>query len=606
MKKLGFRLLIVITALSYNLISCAESPQKTQKERFESRDLGGPESILKGRYQPVIGTGGMVVSDDRQASEWGAEILRRGGNAVDAAVGTAFALAVTRPHYASLGGGGFMIYCPHPTQNRPEPCEALDYREVAPKLAARDMYLHNGKANTSLAQNGALAAGVPGVPAGLLFALEKFGTVSRNEILSRPITIARKGYRFTANSEAAAVNRWTSMNDSAKRIFGCDKNVSDNSNTATPNSPCRPGSLIKQPDLQKVLEAIARSGAAGFYKGIIAKKITEGIQAAGGIITLEDLQSYQPILRKPLQGRFREYEVVSMPPPSSGGLIILQLLGYANLASKEGYLSKGFGSATTIHAITHAMGLAFADRTQYLGDPEFTDVPVTALLAPGYLNHQWTTFKPGTAHLPKQPGQLSNLNEPQNTTHFSVIDRFGNAVAITTTVNDNFGSGFVPPGTGIVMNNEMDDFSIQSGVPNLFGLIGSDANSIRPGKHPLSSMSPTVVRDLQGNNRIIIGAAGGPRIITSVFLSLLNRLEFGMSLIDAVAAPRFHEQWKPEALLLERNGFSAEVRSELEKIGYAPIEVGSLAKVHAIERMPNDGRVSGAADLRGEGAAVPE
>jgi gamma-glutamyltranspeptidase/glutathione hydrolase len=555
-------------------------------------------SSFQSRYQPFMGTRGMVVSDDREASSWGAEILRQGGNAIDAAVATAFALAVTRPHYAALGGGGFLIFCPKPTEKGGSPCQAIDYREQAPKAAHRDLYIRNGKGDTHLSQNGALASGIPGVPAGLLLALEKYGTLSRQKILRRPIELAKKGYEFTSYAENAAHERWPFMNEAAKQIFGCSPNQK------IPKTPCATGTVIRQPDLAQVLMTISKQGTQGFYEGPVAKKITHEIKSAGGILTLEDLRSYRPKLRDVIQGKFKGHEVISMPPPSSGGAILIQLLGYVQRADQAEIFKDGFESANSIHAIAHAMSLAFADRAQYFGDPDFVQVPLTSLISPQYLDQQWKTFQLNKASLPAHAGTLPKP-EPQHTTHFSVIDRFGNAVSVTTTVNDDFGSGFVPSGTGIVMNNQMDDFSIEPGVPNLFGLVGAESNAVAASKRPLSSMSPTIIRDNKGNTQIVIGAAGGPRIITSVFLSLLNRLRFGMSLTDAVAAPRFHQQWKPTSLRMERFGFSSETKSALLKKGYQLEEVDSLGKVHALERLPN-GRTIGVADFRGEGAAIAE
>jgi gamma-glutamyltranspeptidase/glutathione hydrolase len=546
----------------------------------------------------MVGTRGMVVSDDREASAWGAEVLRQGGNAIDAAVATAFAMSVTRPHYASIGGGGFMIYCPKPTEAGPSSCQALDYREKAPSAAHRNLFIRNGKAETQLSQDGPLASGVPGVPAGLLTALAKFGTWPRQKLLKRPIELAKKGYIFSPHSETAAKSRWSAMNPAAKKIFGCSGAAGK-----IPDAPCPPGTVVKQPDLARVLEAISQQGRKGFYEGFFAKKIVDGFQHAGGIMSLQDLKSYEPKWREVLKSNFRGHEIISMPPPSSGGAIVLQLLGYAERAEKSGGLKEGYGSVNAIHSIVHGMSLAFSDRAMYLGDPDFTQIPLSTLISPSYLDNRWKTFDLDEANLPNGAGDLKY--EPQHTTHFAVMDRHGNAVSITTTVNDNFGSGFVPPGTGIVMNNEMDDFSVEPGVPNLFGLIGSEANAVGSGKRPLSSMSPTIVRDAQGRVEIAIGAAGGPRIITSVFLSLLNRLHFGMSLVDAVAAPRFHQQWRPTDVIVERFSLAPETRAALRIKGYQLEEVPTLGKVHAIERLPN-GRTIGVPDFRGEGAAVAE
>lgn len=540
------------------------------------------------------GTRGMVVADDEQAATWGVEILRRGGNAIDAAVATAFGMAVTRPHYAALGGGGFLVFCPAPLQGKPSACQVIDFREKAPAAARREMYIRNGKADSQLSRNGALASGVPGVPAGLILALEKFGSRSRKELLSKPIQWAHDGVRVSTNTEIAAKQRWQEMNPEARRIFSCGHETS---------GPCKTGELLQQRDLARVLRSIAKHGLSGFYSGPVGKKIVAGIQSSGGILSLEDLERYTPTQRSPIVGQFKGFEVVTMPPPSSGGTVLLQLLGYMERAERAGQLSRGFASVPALHASIHAMSLAFADRTEHMGDSDFYPVPLEQLLSGSYLDMRWKSFQAEKAQLPEGPGKF--IVEPSHTTHFSVIDAQGNAVAITETVNDNFGSGFVPPGTGIVMNNQMDDFSAQPGVPNLFGLVGAEANAIAPGKRPLSSMSPTVVRDQNGVARIVLGAAGGPRIITSVFQTLVNRLQFGLSLADAVAAPRIHHQWKPQTVRVERIGVSPEIQEKLSTLGYTVEAGNSLAVVHALERRL-DGRVVGAPDTRGEGYAVAE
>jgi gamma-glutamyltranspeptidase/glutathione hydrolase len=552
--------------------------------------MGEVGSDRASRIRPVIGTAGMVVSDDRQASEWGASILRRGGNAIDAAVAAGFMLSVTRPQYGSLGGGGFLVYCP-----AHKPCVSLDYREKAPAAATRDMYVKDGKANKDLSQDGALASGIPGVPAGLLGALEKYGTRGRQELLSEPIQVAKNGFRFSGLQESAAQDRWEKLNPAAKTIIGCQENKK--------LQACPVGKIVRQPDLAKVLEAISQKGRDGFYKGWVAKKIVDGIQAEKGVLALQDLTNYQVAVAPPVTTTFKNMEVVSMPPPSSGGVLLLQMLGYMNRAEKAGLLKGGFGAASTLHAEAHAMSLAFADRAEYLGDQDFVKVPTAELLSDKYLDSRWATFNPFQANPP--PGAGKFIAEPQNTTHFSVIDKEGNAVAITTTINDEYGSGFVPPGTGVFMNDEMDDFSAQPGVPNMFGLVGGEANSIAAGKRPLSSMTPTIVRDDKGEARMILGAAGGPRIITSVFNVLMDRYIFGMSLPDAVSAPRVHDQWKPNEVRVETYGFSPNVLQTLRNMGYKIEQSPALAKMHTLERFPS-GRTWGVADPRGEGAAVAE
>jgi gamma-glutamyltranspeptidase/glutathione hydrolase len=572
--------------------------------------LAGPVSKGQSRVEPVVGRRGMVVADDRIAAGIGAETLRHGGNAIDAAVATAFAMSVTRPHYASLGGGGFMVYCPAPdargakpgdASGGAKPCEALDYRERAPGAATRDMFVRDGKAVPELSQDGALASGVPGVPAGLLFALERWGKLPRRAALVRAIELARGGIDVSGNTEYAAAVRWKELNPEARRIFGCA-----GPGQATPAEPCAVGARLRQPELARVLEAISREGAPGFYGGWVARKLVAGIREAGGILTERDLEDYRPRLREPLHGSFAGMDIVAMPPPSAGGGLLLELLGFTERADRAGALADGYGSSRAVHALAHAMALAFADRAELFGDPDFVEVPLARVLAPEYLDARWATFRSAAAAIPKGAGIASAPADSHlETTHFSVIDAEGNAAAVTTTVNDYFGSGFVPPGTGVVMNDEMDDFSARPGAPNLFGLVGSAANAIAPGKRPLSSMTPTIVRDREGRVRIVIGAAGGPRITTAVFLSLVNRLRFGMSLPDAVAAPRFHEQWKPEELKLERFGFSFETRERLESLGYRVGFAPALARVHALERLP-DGRTWGVPDTRAEGAAVAE
>lgn len=561
---------------------------------------GTPEAEDRSKFRPVVGLKGMVVADDPLASEWGAEILRQGGNAVDAAVATAFVMAVTRPHYASLGGGGFLLYCPADGTAKPgaPKCHFIDYREKAPARSTRDMFVKNGKVDTKLSQDSALSSGVPGVTAGLLLALEKFGTMKRDKLLSRAIKLAKEGFPVTGRIEAGATERWKAFNDEAKRIFGCGGGLE------THEKPCPPGTILYQPELARVLQAIGQKGRDGFYKGRVAKNLADGLAKGGGIISVEDLAAYEAVLREPLLGKYRGLEVVTAPPPSGGGTGVLQMLRFTELG--DSMLGDGYGSAKSIHVMSHAMALAFADRAKWMADGDYYKIPVPGLLDDGYLKSRWKTFKPGAADLSISAGLPAGAPEGTNTTHFSVVDKMGGAVALTTTVNDTFGSGYVPANTGVVMNNEMDDFSAMPGSPNLYGLVGSEANAIAPGKRPLSSMSPTIVRDSStGAVRLVIGAQGGPRITTSVYQAIVNRLKFDLSLPDAIAAARFHQQWKPSTLRIERHGFGLEVRQKLESMGYQLEEVAAVGRMAGIERFAS-GRVWGVPDRRAEGAAVAE
>ncbi|MBM3381753.1 MAG: hypothetical protein FJY29_04850 [Betaproteobacteria bacterium] len=384
------------------------------------------------------------------------------------------------------------------------------------------------------------------------------------------------------------------MNPEAKLVFSCARENQEH---------CKVGDTLRQEDLARVLEAITKRGKRGFYEGVVAQKLVQGLRASGGIMSLKDLAQYAPAERIPVRGEFQNHEIITMPPPSSGGAVLVQMLEYMKRAGEQKLLNKGFASVDALRAQIHAMSLAFAERAEHMGDSDFWPVPLDILLSAQYLDERWKTFQPGKANLPEGSGFQSP--EKLQTTHFSVIDAEGNAVAVTVTVNGNFGSAFVPPGTGVVMNNQMDDFSTQPGVPNLFGLVGGEANAIAPNKRPLSSMSPTIVRSKNGVVKVVLGAAGGPRIITSVFQTVLNRLQFEMPLVDAVSAARIHHQWKPQTVRFERNGLPAETLEQLKALGYTLEASNGLAVIHALERT-SDGRVVGVPDPRGEGFAAAE
>lgn len=584
--RIGVLVLLVASA------SCSSPPRSPVEETPQTWD-GSAASTIRSRVRPTVGTKGMVSAENAEAAEWGAEILRRGGNAVDAAVATAFALAATRPHEASPGGGGFLLYCPAGGGD----CTVLDFREEAPADATRDMFVRDGKAQPELSLHSPLASGVPGFVAGLTEASKRFGTKPLGELLSRPIEMAKKGFVFTGWEEDAAISHWKTMNEAARKIFGCGGHA------------CRAGAVVAQKDLAKVFAEIARHGRDGFYRGWVARKIAEGFRQAGGLITEQDLAAYEVKVREPVRTHYRGYEIVTMPPPSNGGVALAQMLAYAELADEAHELGPRYLSLPTLHVLAHAMQLAYADRARLFGDPDQVAVPVASLLDPGYLRNRWKTFDPSRANLSVDAGLSPppRAGEGAHTTHFSVTDRWGGAVAMTVTVNRNFGSGFVPPGTGVVMNNEMDDFSAQPGVPNSFDLIGGEANAIAPHKRPVSSMAPTIVRDERGRVRLVLGAAGGPTIATSVFLTLFERLRLNISLPDAVAMGRIHQQWRPKTLLIDTSMFSDDLLAGLAGLGYTVEDFGDfIGRIHAIEVFPDAGHVWGVADGRAEGGAVPE
>lgn len=586
----------------YAVLLCVGGVSACSKVESSSSSLNGepwPQVVKDtsnewtARVRPVIGVRGMVVADDPEAAAFGADILRRGGNAVDAAVATAFMMSVTRPHYASLGGGGFLLFC-----KKGSDCHVLDYRETAPQKLTLDLLKdENGKVNVKRVQDGALAVGTPGVVAGLLHALKTWGSFSRANVLAPTVQKALGGIRVDGFLESILKMRWEALNAEAKRLFSCGREA----------GTCEVGDTLKQPDLARVLQAVLDSGSAGFYRGWVASSLVEGLKSEGGVLSTRDLIRYTPEVRKPLYGHFKKWEIVTMPPPSAGGTNLIQMLAYAERAAQRGEFSEGPGSSRTYHALAHAMTLAYADRAEHFGDPKFVKDPSAALIQPEYLKKRFdSTFIFGKkAEI--QAGELRGLSrERPETTHLVVSDTEGNMVSLTTTVNGYLGSGFVAPGTGVVLNNEMDDFSLQPGLPNGFGLVGSHANTLQPLKRPLSSMSPTIVRDEKGAPRIAIGAAGGPRIPTSVFQVLINRLGFGMPLSDAMAAPRIHEQWKPDVLYYEQGGLPREVTLRLSNFGWKLESTRNVATSHALERHIEKGRVWGVADPRGTGGAASD
>ncbi|NHN39716.1 gamma-glutamyltransferase [Pseudomaricurvus alcaniphilus] len=536
---------------------------------------------------PVLGRHGMVVSQHWLASEVGARVLSAGGNAVDAAVAVGFALAVVLPRAGNLGGGGFMlIYLADRQQTI-----ALDYREVAPLGATADMFLDaNGEVDRHKALFSRASAGVPGTVAGLVHAQRKYGSLPLRLVLKPAYDLAREG--FAVSFDLAAVlerSRHLRSNPESLRIFYPNE-----------GQPLRAGQLLRQPELAWSLRQIMRKGEDAFYRGKIAQRIVREMEAHDGLISLEDLASYRVVEREPVSGDYNGYRVVSMPPPSSGGVHLLQML---NVLEHFTLREAGAGSSAAIHTMTEAMKWAYADRSKYLGDPDFVDVPVARLIDKGYAADIARQIgadqvRPSSAIL---PGQLFK-DESLDTTHYSVADASGNVVSNTYTLNFSFGSGITVPGTGILLNNEMDDFSAKAGAANAYGLLGAEANKIVAGKRPLSSMTPTIVFK-DGAPVIVTGSPGGSRIITTVLQTLVNVIDHELNIAAAVSAPRFHHQWQPDELFMEE-GFSPDTRALLEAKGHQVKLVPTMGGAQSIAI--GDGLFRGAADPRKPDArAVP-
>ena len=529
---------------------------------------------------PEIGTGGMVVSQRKVASEVGAKILREGGNAVDAAVATALALAVVLPRAGNLGGGGFMLIYSEELKKT----VAIDYREMAPLQASRDMFLDsNGNYDRKKAQFSLLSAGVPGTVAGLHYALKKYGTLSWEVVIDPAITLAEDG--FVVPHDLSSVlsnyrNRLTANAATARAYYKRNK------------VPYGAGEIIKLPDLAWSLKELKKQGPAAFYKGKIAEKIVAEMERNGGLITSEDLANYKVKERVPVKGIYKGYEIVSMPPSSSGGVHLIQML---NMLEPFSLKEMGFGSAQSIHLMSEVMKRAYADRSRYLGDTDFVSVPLIGLTNKEYAK---ALLKEISLTEVTSSEDISNGNplpyESPDTTHFSVMDAKGNVVSNTYTLNFSYGSGIVIPGTGILMNNEMDDFSSKKGVPNAYGLVGFEANEIKAQKRPLSSMTPTIVFKNQ-KPYLVLGSPGGSRIITTVLQVVINVLEHDMNIKQAVISPRIHHQWLPDVLLMEE-GFSSDTIDLLKEKGHTIRPSRTMGSVQAI--ISKDNYLYGAADPR--------
>ncbi len=515
---------------------------------------------------PELGTGGMVVSQRKVASEVGAEILRQGGNAIDAAVATALTLAVVLPRAGNLGGGGFMLIY----SNELQKTIAIDYREMAPAKASRDMFLDNkGNYDRKKAQFSLLSAGVPGTVAGLYYALEKYGTLSWDEVLDPAINLAENGFKVPHDLSSVLTNyknRLTANQATAEAYYKKNK------------VPYKAGEVMKLPDLAWSLKELKQYGPSAFYQGEIAKKIVAEMERNGGLITLKDLGNYKVKERVPIKGTYKGYEIVSMPPSSSGGVHLIQML---NMLEPFSLNEMGFGSAETIHLLSEVMKRAYSDRSKYLGDTDFVEVPLKGLTSKTYAKNLLKEISLSKVTSSKDISYGNPLPyESPDTTHFSVMDDRGNVVSNTYTLNFSYGSGIVIPGTGILMNNEMDDFSSKKGVPNAYGLVGFEANEIQGRKRPLSSMTPTIVLK-DGKPYLVLGSPGGSRIITTVLQVVLNVLEHKMNIKKAVISPRIHHQWLPDVLLVEE-GFSSDTLSLLKAKGHTIRPSRTMGSVQAI------------------------
>ncbi len=551
------------------LVGLGFGPLASTAQQLSSRDI----------VHPVYGQNGMVVTQHADATRIGVEILRRGGNAVDAAVAVGFALAVCLPRAGNLGGGGFMLIHLASGQTL-----ALDYRETAPQAASRDMFKAGDGVDFERSQYSYLAAAVPGTVAGLTSALERYGTLSLAEVIAPAIELARQGVVVTPDlwtdlqAHRAVLARWPQ----SLRIFF----KPDGSGYAL-------GERLVQEDLAWSLEQIARQGKDAFYRGAIAQKIVAAMAAGGGLIREQDLLDYHPAWRQPVRGSYRGFQVASMPPPSSGGVHLIQLL---NILEGFPLSFLGANSAESLHLMTEAMKLAYADRSEYLGDPDFFRVPVAGLTSKVYaqdLRRQIDRYRARPA-LEIKAGNPPPAESP-DTTHFSVMDRQGNAVANTYTLNFSYGSGIVVNGTGILLNNEMDDFSAKPGVPNSYGLIGGAANAIAPGKRPLSSMTPTILFNSDGQPYLVTGSPGGSRIITTTLQIILNVVDHGMNVAAATVAPRIHHQWLPDVLRVEE-GLSADTLNLLTLKGHRISVEDSMGSTQSILKTPAG--YFGAADPR--------
>jgi gamma-glutamyltranspeptidase/glutathione hydrolase len=523
----------------------------------------------------------VVVCAHPLAAQVGVEVLRQGGNAIDAAVAVQFALAVVYPQAGNIGGGGFMVYRSKEGENT-----ALDFREKAPEAASENMYVDSlGRVTAQKSRFGALASGVPGSVDGMWEMHRKYGRLPWAQLVTPAIDFAEKGFQIT-QQEVDNLN---------KERF----NFFRHSSVVPPFAQMKDwaaGDWLLQPDLGKTLRRIASEGRDGFYKRVVANLIVREIQKEGGIITLADLENYKSVWRKPLEFDWNGLRFITMPPPGSGGILLQQMLGMLNARMPA---DTGFHSTQAVHLMAEVERRAFADRSVHMGDPDFYKVPADTLVSPAYLAARMADYSPDKA-TPSKGLTAGKISE--QTTHISIVDAEGNAVALTTTLNDSYGSRLVIPGAGFIMNNEMDDFSAKPGTPNLYGAIGGKANAVAPGKRPLSSMTPTIVTK-DGKLSMVVGTPGGTTIPTSVFQVILNTYHFKLPLPEAVNAPRFHHQWVPDQISIEEGALPEAVIQQLTGMGHTVAPRSPIGRVEAILITP-EGKKQGVADRRGDDAAL--
>lgn len=528
---------------------------------------------------------GMVVCSHPAAARAGLEVLKAGGNAFDAAIAVHFALGVVYPRAGNLGGGGFLVYRQYDGRSG-----TLDFRETAPAGASRDMYLNSaGEVINGMSLIGAQSAGVPGSVAGMYETHRRFGSLPWSDLIEPAIRLALYDNHLTKN-EAAHLNAYSEVIDSVsgfKTAFGA--------------SSWSAGNHFSQPDLALTLQAIRDNGRDGFYRGWVAEKIIASMQKHGGLITASDLDRYRPVWRPAVVSSYKEYEIITVPPPSSGGLLIAQMLRAAEMINLTKY---GHNTSGYLHGLTELARRTYAERAVLLGDPDFVAINTGYLLSDAYIRAKFTGFDPSKATPSSlvQAGSVESI-ESFETTHFSIVDPLGNAVGITTTLNGNYGAKLVVEDAGFLLNNEMDDFSMKPGVANQFGLVGSEANAIAPGKRMLSSMSPTIIAK-DGVLYGVVGTPGGSTIITNVLQAILNITDFQMSMQEAVIAPKIHAQWLPDQLYIENRLSPSGVADTLRAMGHHVTEVGALGKLDCIKRRP-DGTLEGGTDpAKGDGSVA--